>query len=539
LNGTLFVTTDTRRDEIDILYTISNQLSQAETPPAWLDAVSLYARECGATSGSLFWVGDDQLEVAAEWSAHEPDTVSYASYAELPIRAVPGLSTLLEAWTNLQSYPLLLTDIPDDFCSIFPYRETRSGVILPLHIRERWVGIIAFGWNESIEFDQRDNRIYTVIIQQTTPVIDSMRLYARSRERAERAEHLLRVNTALSEAVDECDILNALTLYTEQVQGADALTLSYINVDENGVPNESFPVAVWIEGTATSVRDARYRTLKLADYDLDRLWMHNPDRPLIIENIATETRLDESIRASMLATVRSRAYVIVPLYSRGRYQGVLAILWFQPRKFSEQEISIYTAFTQIVAATVASRRAYLAEEEAREESEMLYKASEAINAAKSFSDIVEAVARFGIDTHGVALTIWENYDFDHSTYFEVVAVSENSKQPVGIRYPTDDYPIAHRLRTAGVSVIEDMATDPNVDPVSAASWMKLGTYARIGMALVINDRWLGSLAFLNNTPRVYTPRERRLVAGIGGLVAAALDRMRLQDMNERGVTRKN
>src|SRR3712207_8831763 len=40
-----------------------------------------------------------------------------------------------------------------------------------------------------------------------------------------------------SEAIDECDILSALTLYTD-LQGADALTLSYINIDEGGVPNE-------------------------------------------------------------------------------------------------------------------------------------------------------------------------------------------------------------------------------------------------------------------------------------------------------------
>ena len=43
---------DLLRDEIDILYTISNTLTQASTPAEWLEAVSVYARERGASSNS-------------------------------------------------------------------------------------------------------------------------------------------------------------------------------------------------------------------------------------------------------------------------------------------------------------------------------------------------------------------------------------------------------------------------------------------------------------------------------------------------------
>ena len=65
------------RDEIDILYSMSNKLTQASTPAEWLEAVSDYARDIGAVSGVLFYLHTDAsgeaetLEIAAQWSKRQ------------------------------------------------------------------------------------------------------------------------------------------------------------------------------------------------------------------------------------------------------------------------------------------------------------------------------------------------------------------------------------------------------------------------------------------------------------------------------------
>src|SRR5689334_4186236 len=63
-----------RKDEIDILYAVSNKLTQASTPQEQLAAISDYARENGAESGTMFYIDNDPngkaewAEVVANWT---------------------------------------------------------------------------------------------------------------------------------------------------------------------------------------------------------------------------------------------------------------------------------------------------------------------------------------------------------------------------------------------------------------------------------------------------------------------------------------
>jgi hypothetical protein len=128
--------------------------------------------------------------------------------------------------------------------------------------------------------------------------------------------------------------------------------------------------------------------------------------------------------------------------------------------------------------------------------------------------------------------MWENYDFDSASYFEVVATASNSPQTVGKRYSIVDFPMVYKMPRKALWVIEDVSNDPRVDPVSAASWLKDNTQARIGVPLTLSNRWMGNLAFHSMRPKVYSPLDKRLVAGIGDLVTAAFERIRLREQTE-------
>src|SRR5690606_8789840 len=125
--------------------------------------------------------------------------------------------------------------------------QRQSIAILRLNNGGRWVGMILFSWNVPYEFTPRDQRIYTALIQQAAPVIDSIRLFEQNRERAARAEYLLKINMALSRAANEMDILSAIALYTVG-QGAEGMTLNYFDMDDHDRPTHSYTVALWKDG---------------------------------------------------------------------------------------------------------------------------------------------------------------------------------------------------------------------------------------------------------------------------------------------------
>lgn len=527
--------------EMDILYAASSKLAGVSTPSDLLDAISGYARDQHADMGMLvYWHSDNDGaeptygEVVAEWFAGDTDThwmgkrlKAFQISSEADLR----LATL--------DQPVLIEDVTSDPSASEQTRRIsrqygyNSFAMLPLHSKGRWLGLLEFSWRQPRAFSERDRRVFNALIQQAAPVLDSLRWTEDNRIRAVRAEHLLGINTALSRAKDEASILESIAQYTT-LHGSNGIFLNYIDLDDRGDIITSRPVAVWRQGESFSYDDfpLKNKSVPMSKFGIDQLWVHQQDRVLFVENVATDSRIPEKQRAGILDALQTRAFALLPLQSAGRCVGAMNILWFEPHAFSEEEVYIYTALLQMLPAVVARRRAYLAEEEARQESEMLYRISEAINAATSYEEIIYAVAEVDNRSQAIFLSVWENYRFEGASYLEVMAaVNTKKREPlpdISQRIPTAALPVSYRMYNEKLWVFEDVLDDPRIDPVTAATWQSLNTRAIIGTTLHIDGHWAAGLTFHSDHPRNYTARDRRLTAGIGDLVLAAFQRIRLQ-----------
>ncbi len=366
------------KDEIDILYAALNKLTNATTPAELLEAVSDYARAQGATSGLLTYTYGSETqvvewgEVIAEWTVNgaKPTGIGRRfDSSAVDFLAEQGISFNPDE-------PLLVGDAPHDVHINPPTRQwlLDSGIaslaILVLKHHSRWLGVISFGWTQPYRFSERDRRIYTALIQQAAPVVDSSRLYEGSRDRASRAELMLKLNTALSKATDETSILDAVAPYAE-TQGADRLVLSFVDVDQDIQSLQSRFVAIWENGRSMPYEAYTGHIQSFSPYGIAELWTSQPNQILYVENIATDERVSAANRSAILKQFQMRAMALIPLFSSGRYQGVLTVIWFTPHHFSEEEFYIYPRLQQTLPAVVATRRAYLAEQEARRENEAL------------------------------------------------------------------------------------------------------------------------------------------------------------------------
>lgn len=533
------MSTEPTTAEIDILYTASNKLTQALTPAELLDAVSDYAQDIGASSGTLtYFYGDTANPL--QWGELVAEWVTSESLPQGVGRRFTGFGTdeaSTNGWFANPHQPLLITDATKTALYREKMRERleehniASIAQLPLNKRGRWVGMITFGWSKPYRFSDRDQRIFTALMQQAAPIIDSTRLFAHIQERVTRAEKLLQINTALSQATDEAQILMAIALYTE-TKGADGLVLNYLDIDEYGAPKSSWPVALWRDGKAELYDPNTKGLTSLADFGMAALWINEPQKALFIENIASDPRISPHQRAAMLDKLKTRALAIIPLYSNARYQGVMSILWFKPYSFSDEERYVYTLLMQTLPSVVATRRAYLAEEEAREENELLYRASEAINAATSYVEVIEALGILNLESLSITLYIWENYDFEQATYQQAVATSYNNLGEIDLRIQLSDVPIVYHVPHDQLVIVEDTRDRTQIDEVTARTVEGFNIRSYAVVTLTLGTRSIGSLSFHTDTPRAYTEREKRLMTGIGDLVVAAMERIRLQAITE-------
>ena len=262
------------------------------------------------------------------------------------------------------------------------------------------------------------------------------------------------------------------------------------------------------------------------------LWVHYPETVLFVEDISTDERLRPEDRAAMQKNVDVRAFLLIPLYSSGHYHGIISISWYTPRKFSSRERYIYQTLMQSLPSIVASRRAYVAEEEARQESELLYRASRGINTASSYEEIVDAVHNLDLSSLSPALLVFENFDFDSAHYLELTAKTRDNKWVLRRKIPLSNLPVIQNMSRKSPMIIEDTTNRDQIDAVTAASIEVDGVRALIDIPLTQGEQWLGLMSFASREPRSYTKLEQRLAAGVGDMVAAALERIRLRERSD-------
>ena len=345
-----------------------------------------------------------------------------------------------------------------------------------------------------------------------------------------RAETMAAINAALLQATDEASILAAVAEYAD-AQGAAGVLLNYATTDENVNSDDFTPVARWIFKQPFPYRvidgSEKFHDVIIEIRDLS---LQTPGNIFYVENIETDERLSAKNRADFLPQYAMRAEAVLGLYSGGRWQGSLIIMWHQPHTFTDEERYVYEQIVHNLSAVVATRRAYLAEQEAREEATTLYKVSEAVNASKTYDELLRAVAVLEPQADTLYLYLWENYDFENATDYEVTAIHDmQGKSPLkpGHRLQKRDFPFSGKKFPERYWFVEDTHADPEVDPVSRASWDAMNSRAILMVRLVYGEKRIGSIAFHSAEPRSFSERKRRLALAIGDLVTAAVERIRL------------
>lgn len=537
----LFEQTQRRATELDILYAASRQLVAASTPEELLEAASAYARDQGADSGHLIYFENYQpgwCEVVATWAQTPGHEAVLGERVKLEGQSFPDF------WMSRPNQPTLVTDVMN-FEHLDPISRERfmlhkaqAVAELPLYINSRWVGFISFFWAKPYIFDERDERIFTAIQQHTSPVIDAIRLTEQTQRRTAELEVakyemdiLYGISRQLVRATTPSEILEAVSVYARE-QGARYARLSYF-VDFQ--PHWLEVVAVWASegdvptpvGTVLDVT-----TRRLPQYSMSR-----PDRPTFVSDLQGSDMSSPDVRQhAMLFDVRS--VVQLPMYVNGRWIGILTFDWTEPQNFNERDERIFSALQQQVSPVIdsirlldQSRARTLELEQANQEINLLYRTSEIINSANTYEDLVEAVAQFDRDADMVTLMLWENLDWKTSSFVEIMVVVDrvgDSPVKAGDRLPTENFPIAETMLGERVWIIEDALTDSRVDPITAQTWEILNIRAFMGPALYIQQRWIGGITFHSSKPRQYSEREARLIAGVGDLVVAAIQRIRSQ-----------
>ncbi|MGB1288006.1 MAG: GAF domain-containing protein, partial [Aggregatilineales bacterium] len=370
----------TDRKEVDveraILFEASQKLANATTIDDVFAAIYKYAASIGSDSGTLFYITlDEQTQpewaiAQAVWDKNKEPAVPVGTRFYLPD------FTFSQLWLDNPNTATLINDMQTDASVDKNTHEVYAGlgihgaVLLPLYYQRRWVGIITLNWSESANFNDTNFRIFTELMRQSTAQVDAIRIAEEVAAARQRAEILAAINEQLSQAGDEADIIMVLANYTQYAQ-PDEIILSYIDSNVNNNPELIFPVTVWSDGLINTQYPLLGQQFKISDVPFSENWIQNPYVPTVITNTETDERVDENSRGIFRQT-HTVSTIILPQYSNGRWQGVISFVWAEEQDFSEDDLYIYQNIATSLSAVIASRRDYLASQQAAMEASMLY-----------------------------------------------------------------------------------------------------------------------------------------------------------------------
>jgi signal transduction histidine kinase len=536
----------------EFLQRTASQLIAARTPEALLEAASVYARERGATAGSLIYADIEDGAAVPRWRI----------VAEWADSGIPGRGlgqVTLEHEDAASAYfldhpnqPYFLEDAPHHPDLHPAVREQcrqlqrQSMVLIPLKNQDRWVGLLGFFWKSVHPFSADDRRIFSSVIYQIAPVVDSLRLLESSKQQAARLQTLNRISAALAQATDETGIVAALAPFAGQ-HGSHYMELEYQDVAETRQPENPLAgpdepcylpsmVAIWQDGAIHKVTTTPQPPHSTQEYELDAYTRSQELGLFFSEDVLADARLSAAAKARLQAERSTRGLVYMALMSAGRLQGNLAIIWSEPHPFSEDERAVYTRLYQTLADVVASRRAYLAEQEARRESETLYRAGEGINRARTFEELLDVLVSFNLAGDGVGISVFDTPSVEGASQMLIYTRAMHTPHYLNLNVPLDEFPAVVRMLEEGrIVLVTDPENDPRLDPVTVAFYRKYNIQSVLGVALLVGGQFIGTLTLTAVLIRqVFTQSDIRQINGIANLVATAVERIRLQEQTLKG-----
>lgn len=540
-NANLFQQMERALAETEILYQVGNQLNAIVNLEQVLQIIALSEVSAGVGSATLL-IFDSYIAGEPKWA----ELVAACAYdhaaqetLSIPVGARIGLShyPFEQVWSANRNEPTLIGSIADDprvkpqLAALCQQAGMQAIAILPLRLGRSWVGLASLIWTNQRQFTERDKRLYQSIAGQAAVVINNWLLLRQAEKRAGQLEKLAHTEADLSRVTHETDILVAIAPNFD-LGPSERLVLEYIDVNDEGQPVTSCPMAIWQDGHIQPDDPELGQNYLIAASPVAKLWIKTPGETIFISDLKTDERVEDGLRA--VAAERGLcSMALLPLFSGGRWQGLISAIWNETQEFTPDQRFMFQQLVDPLAAIVASRRAYLAQQATLAETEMLYNTIRRVNEASNLQEIVTAFTE-GISIPAINRAVLAVFEYDLADNVQNMWVAANWYSGQGTPPPPPGVSYPFQLFTAmGITLghtplfFSDIQRSEQLDPHTLQILQDANILAMAILPLWSSARQLEVLLLEAEETHYFTGREQRTCTSLAGQVGIAIDNQQL------------
>ncbi len=225
----------------------------------------------------------------------------------------------------------------------------RAALAAPIKYREQIIGALDLQeTDEPRTWTEDEIALVQAVSDQVGLALENARLFAATQRRAEQLAAINRIGLSINSDLDLKGVLSALYEQASHILDVDSF---YVALYEERTGMIWFPLVVGVEGTL----DVEPRHLE----DVPSMTRHvlTSRQALHLDDIWT---LPEGApdRESVVDATRTRSCVAVPLLSRDRVIGLLAVQSGQPGAYSEEDLELLATVATQASTAIENAQAY-------------------------------------------------------------------------------------------------------------------------------------------------------------------------------------
>jgi len=324
-------------DRLKLLYQVGNVIHSTLDPEQALQLIIQEAvRLMRASSGSLALINPNNGLLEIHASAGLPSNAP-----ELKLRVGQGVT----GWVARTGKPARLGDVRRDPRYVMLHQDVRSELAVPLEVMGEVRGVLNVDSRNTDAFSQSDQELLEELAVQAAKVIHNTWLFEQSRLKARLLETLVSVSRSINSALHVDEALQLIT--REACTLMEAKMCSLLMLD---------PTGEWLDLRASSGAGPSY--LAKARLSVDESFMGivvRRKKPMQLENVQTSALYQNVNMARREGLV---SLLSTPLIFGGQTIGTLNVYTGEPRSFSNEEVHILTALTELSAIALEKARLY-------------------------------------------------------------------------------------------------------------------------------------------------------------------------------------
>jgi GAF domain-containing protein len=398
---------------------------------------------------------------------------------------------------------------------------SRSDLAVPMLRNEELVGVINVESPQVGAFGSDDERLLTALAGQAVIAVKNAELYRRARKGKEAVDALRKIDSAISKHQKLEQVLTLVLEEALQLTGAERgdfyLYHAYPGELEAWVSVDPIHVA------SAPVQSERFRfALEGPESITGRV--AKTRRPYMSKG---DVQLDETVRYVGYPDIHSE--IAVPLVRGEVLEGVLNVESREYNAFDNDDLDLLVAFAGQAAIAIEDARN-------RVRFQVLFESGKRIIDAPldidGLLDIALAIGKERTEAHSLSARWWAEDKGELVARRRLGELHDRAWDPISLSDESANAWVAFHRQTLSIPDVEHPPEGVPFRPGHPA------TRSELIVPLLVGDEYFGNLDFGHPEINGFDAEEIKLVEGIAGQVAAAIQRVQQREENERINQRK-